>query len=72
MDLIRNVICNLYFIRVVENDFDMMKRKKKELYGSRRRKRKSYDVINENDDLIAEMIENMKHAAEVLLNICVL
>ena len=42
-------------------------RKRKEEMGKRRRKKKDYDIINDNDDLIAEMIKNMKQAAEVTL-----
>lgn len=45
-------------------DFDLMlQRKKEENY--RRRKRKNIDIINDNDDVIAEMIQQMKQAADV-------
>lgn len=45
-------------------DFDiMMQRKKEENY--RRRKRKNIDLINDNDDIIAELMVQMKQAAEV-------
>ena len=44
-------------------DFDlMMQRKREETY--RRRKRKNTDIINDSDDLIADMITRMKQAAE--------
>jgi len=41
----------------------MMQRKKEENY--RRRKRKNIDLINDNDDIIAELMVQMKQAAEV-------
>lgn len=45
-------------------DFDLMlQRKREENY--RRRKRKNIDIINDNDDVIAEMIQQMKQAADV-------
>lgn len=47
------------------SDFDMMMMKKKEEMKSRRRKRKDFDLINDSDDLIADMINKMKVAAEV-------
>jgi PREDICTED: similar to CG9915-PA isoform 2 len=40
-----------------------MQRKKEENY--RRRKRKNIDLINDNDDIIAELMVQMKQAAEV-------
>jgi transcription factor SPN1 len=44
-------------------DFDLMlQRKKEENY--RRRKRKNIDIINDNDDVIAELIQQMKQAAD--------
>ncbi|CAG2104106.1 unnamed protein product [Medioppia subpectinata] len=44
-------------------DFDiMLQRKREENY--RRRKRKNIDIINDNDDVIAEMIQQMKQAAD--------
>ena len=42
----------------------MMAKKKEEMRKSRR-KRKDFDLINDSDDLIAEMINKMKVAAEV-------
>lgn len=45
-------------------DFDvMMQRKKEESY--RRRKRKNFDIINDSDDVIADLISQMKQAADV-------
>lgn len=41
----------------------MMARKKDE---KRKRKRKDVDIINDNDDLIAHMIQQMKVASEVI------
>ena len=45
-------------------DFDIMMQKKRE-ENYRRRKRKNIDIINDSDDVIAEMISQMKQAAEV-------
>lgn len=42
-----------------------MMMKKKEEMQKRRRKRKDYDLINDSDELIADMINKMKVAAEV-------
>lgn len=45
------------------SDFDrMMARKKEE--QSRRRKRKDIDIINDNDDIIAQLLQDMKSASE--------
>lgn len=51
-----------------------MLQKKKEEMRKKRRKRKDVDMINDNDDLIAAMIQNMKTAAEVcgVINILVI
>lgn len=50
-------------------DFDlMMQRKKEENY--RRRKRKNIDIINDSDDIIADIIQQMKQAAEVRIFFC--
>lgn len=46
------------------SDFDLMMQKKKEEMKKTRRKRKDIDLINDNDDLIADMITKMKEAAE--------
>lgn len=47
------------------SDFDVMMMRKKEETRKNRRKRKDADMINDNDDLIADMITKMKEAAEV-------
>lgn len=47
-------------------DFDVMIAKRKE-DQSRRRKRKDIDIINDNDDLIAQLLGEMRNAAEVSL-----
>lgn len=47
------------------SDFDLMMMKKKEEMQKRRRKRKDYDLINDSDELIEDMIKKMKLAAEV-------
>lgn len=41
----------------------MMAKKKEE--GGRKRKRKDIDIINDNDDIIAQLIGDMRNAAEV-------
>ncbi|KAK6622674.1 hypothetical protein RUM43_008516 [Polyplax serrata] len=45
------------------SDFDLMLQKKKE-EQTKRRKRKDIDIINDNDDIIAQLIGDMKAAAE--------
>lgn len=45
------------------SDFDAMLLKKRE-EKSRRRKRRDIDLINDNDDIIDQLIQNMKAAAE--------
>lgn len=45
------------------SDFDRMLARKKE-EQSRRRKRKDIDIINDNDDIIAQLLSDMKAAAE--------
>lgn len=47
------------------SDFDLMMMRKKEEMKHHRRKRKDIDLINDNDDIIADMITKMKEAAEV-------
>lgn len=46
------------------SDFDLMLEKKKAERQAGRRKRKDVDIINDNDDLIADMVQKMKMAAE--------
>lgn len=46
------------------SDFDLMMQKKKD-EGSKRRKRKDIDIINDNDDIIAQLLADMRNAAEV-------
>lgn len=46
------------------SDFDLMMQRKKEESRHNRRKRKDVEMINDNDDLIADMITKMKEAAE--------
>lgn len=45
------------------SDFDRMLARKKE-EQSRRRKRKDIGIINDNDDIIAQLLSDMKAAAE--------
>lgn len=45
------------------SDFDRMLARKKE-EQSRRRKRKDIDIINDNDDIIAQLLSDMKVASE--------
>ncbi|KAI8772535.1 protein IWS1 isoform X2 [Biomphalaria glabrata] len=47
------------------SDFDLMMQKKKEEMSRQRRKRKDVDLINDNDDLIADLIVKMKEAANL-------
>lgn len=46
------------------NDFEIMMQRKKD-EGSKRRKRKDIDIINDNDDIIAQLLADMRNAAEV-------
>lgn len=46
------------------SDFEAMLLRKKE-EGGRRRKRKDIDIINDNDDIIAQLLSDMRYAAEV-------
>lgn len=41
----------------------MLARKRED--GVKRRKRRDIDIINDNDDIIDQLIQNMRHAAEV-------
>ena len=63
------IITKLFIIEFYSDivyDFDlMMQRKKEENY--RRRKRRNIDIINDSDDVIAELITQMKQAADVRL-----
>ena len=54
-----------FHLRMFISDFDMMMAKKKEEMQRQRRKRKDVDLINDNDDLIADLIVKMKEAANV-------
>ena len=47
------------------SDFDVMLQKRKEEMNKRRKRKKDSELINDNDDLIAELIKDMKNAAEV-------
>lgn len=47
------------------SDFELMMMRKKEEQTMKRR-RKDIDIINDNDDIIAGLIGDMKHAAEVI------
>lgn len=58
----------MYFRSDLVYDFDIMMQKKRE-ENYRRRKRKNIDIINDSDDVIAEMIQQMKQAAEVSVTI---
>lgn len=46
------------------SDFEIMLQRKKE-EQSKRRKRKDIDIINDNDDIIAQLLADMRNAAEV-------
>lgn len=49
------------------SDFDLMLLRKKE-ESTKRRKRRDIDIINDNDDIIDQLIQNMRQAAEVCLS----
>lgn len=59
------ILCFVFFYRDFVSDFEIMMMKKKEESQKYRRKRRDVDIINDNDDLIADMINKMKTAAEV-------
>lgn len=46
------------------NDFEAMLAKKRE-DGTKRRKSRDIDIINDNDDIIDQLIQDMRAAAEV-------
>lgn len=46
------------------SDFEMMLAKKREEKSKGRRRKRDIDLINDNDDLIDQLIQNMKQAAE--------
>lgn len=46
------------------SDFEAMLQRKRE-EQSRKRKRKDIDIINDNDDIIAQLLADMRNAAEV-------
>lgn len=46
------------------NDFEAMLARKRE-DGPKRRKRRDIDIINDNDDIIDQLIQDMRMAAEV-------
>lgn len=45
------------------SDFDVMLQRKKD--EKKKRKRKDIDIINDNDDIIAQLLSDMKNAADV-------
>lgn len=47
------------------SDFEIMLQRKRD-EQSRKRKRKDIDIINDNDDIIAQLLTDMKVAAEVI------
>lgn len=57
-------IC-LFVHRDFVSDFELMLAKKKAEQGGRRKRRKDVELINDNDDLIAALIQKMKQCAEV-------
>lgn len=48
------------------NDFEAMLAKKRE-EGTKRRKKRDIDIINDNDDIIDQLIQDMRAAAEVFV-----
>lgn len=51
-------------IRDFVSDFDLMLQKRKEMNRMKRRAKKDFDIINDNDDIIAAMIKQMNEAAQ--------
>lgn len=47
------------------NDFETMLARKRE-DSTKRRKRRDIDIINDNDDIIDQLIQDMRMAAEVM------
>ena len=47
------------------SDFDLMIAKKKDESSRKRNRRRNFEVINDSDDIIAELIGKMKEAASV-------
>lgn len=62
---LKKVVKKFYIFSSDDNisDFDLMLQRKKE-EQSRRRKRKDIDIINDNDDIIAQLINDMKVASD--------
>lgn len=50
------------------SDFELMLQRKRD-EKSGKRKRKDIDIINDNDDIIAQLLADMKYAAEVLFSL---
>ena len=50
------------------SDFDRMMQRRKDEMAKKRKKRKDTEAINDSDDLIAELIQKMKAAAEASFN----
>lgn len=46
------------------SDFELMLQRKRE-DQNKKRKRKDIDIINDNDDIIAQLLQDMRIAAEV-------
>lgn len=49
------------------SDFEAMLARKRD-QASKRRKRRDIDIINDNDDIIDQLIQNMRQAAEVMFD----
>lgn len=58
------LVCAFHFSGQFVSDFEAMLARKREL-ASKRRKRRDIDIINDNDDIIDQLIQNMRQAAEV-------
>lgn len=55
--------CFYIFSGEFQSDFELMLMRKKD-EKSKRRKRRDIDIINDNDDIIDQLIQNMRQAAE--------
>lgn len=65
----RSVLMDMFlsFSGEFVSDFDAMLARKRE-QATKRRNRRDINLINDNDDIIDQLIRNMKQAAEVQLN----
>ena len=63
--IVSHTLVRLPVDRDFVSDFDLMMAKKKEESSRKRNRRHNFEVINDSDDIIAELIVKMKEAAAV-------